>query len=287
MRRRESWLKLVVLALSTLLVVAQGPQPAAASSSPRMRTAAQAFRAVRRAHLLPVPLWPSELPPKVRNAKYWSVSNLGGRQPEPQYPDYFAYGRTAFEVGYAYPCHCSGGGYGNGSFSRTSRHGLRKLIQVARADREPPRHTTLGGRRVIEFRPGTTHTCWAFSASGGTYVFCSADFYGPSQRIIGTLIASMRPITSLQPPSHGPAMPTASHGCGSFKVPLLIPRIHVRVVRGSVSCSTARAVMHWAYTSYEQSFVRHHDGWTTYGPQTCAAWATKGRKKITGKCGPR
>jgi hypothetical protein len=84
----------------------------------------------------------------------------------------------------------------------------------------------------------------------------------------------------------GHAAATDRYGCGSFKVPLLIPRVRVRVVRGSVACSTARSVMHWTYTSHEGSFIRHHDGWTTYGPQTCDAWATKGGKKITGNCGP-
>ena len=77
----------------------------------------------------------------------------------------------------------------------------------------------------------------------------------------------------------------AGHVCGSFRVPLLRPRLDVRVVRGRVPCRTARTVMRWAYTSYESSFVRRHDGWTTYGPQTCVAWAKKGRKKITGDCG--
>lgn len=84
----------------------------------------------------------------------------------------------------------------------------------------------------------------------------------------------------------GSANSTTSRACGSFKVPMLRPRVRVRVVQGSVACSTARRVMRWTYTSYESSFVRHHDGWTTYGPQTCDAWATKDRLKITGRCGP-
>lgn len=83
-----------------------------------------------------------------------------------------------------------------------------------------------------------------------------------------------------------PANSIASYGCGSFKVPLLIPRVHVRVVRGSVACAPALAVMKWAYNSYESGYIRHHDGWRVLGPQTCVASATKGRKKITGLCGP-
>ncbi len=98
--------------------------------------------------------------------------------------------------------------------------------------------------------------------------------FGLATLLIAAALVGLRPATSL-----------ASYGCGSFKVPLLRPRVDVSVVRGAVTCSAARAVMKWAFTSYESTYVRHYDGWRVLGPQTCVASATKGRKKITAQCG--
>jgi hypothetical protein len=160
------------------------------------RTAAAAFSSVSRAHLHPTPLWPAYLPDRIKNGN-WMVANLRGVQPYSAYPDNTATGPSAFRVDYSYPFQ---DGFGGGGFSRTSQKGLNTVLRQARVN-FAPRHLRLGGRHVVEFRPGSTATYWAFSGPGGVYVFSSKDFGGPSAATIGRMIASMRPITQLRPPA--------------------------------------------------------------------------------------
>jgi hypothetical protein len=166
---------------------------AAAAPAARGATVAQAFNRVRHARFHRTPLWPAYLPAKIANAT-WFVETIRGKGP---------YGHTplsapnGYEVYYSY--HLMGG-YGGGGFARTNEDGLNRLLRVAYIDREWPRYIHLGGRSVIKFRPGTTGTDWAFSGPGGIYVFRSNDFGGASQRTIGRMIRSMRPVTQLAPP---------------------------------------------------------------------------------------
>jgi hypothetical protein len=168
----------------------------ALASLTRAGTAATAFNTVSRAHLRPTPLWPAYLPVRIRRAQ-WTVESLRGVEPYPPYPDYTAIGPGGFSVFYGY--RVSSGGFGGGGFSRTTHGGLYAALRASRVN-EIPRHRRLGGRIVVEFRPGSTATFWAFSTSSGVYVFSSKDYGGPSPATIGRMIASMRPITHLRPP---------------------------------------------------------------------------------------
>ena len=157
-------------------------------------TAARVFDKVRSAKLHPVPLWPSYLPAKIAGGDWW-VETIRGRG---------RYGRTpisalnGFELYFSYPFE---GEFGGGGFARTNRKGLNAILRSGRAHYQPPpRHIRLGGRRVIVVRPGDTGTAYAFSTHGGVYVYETKDFGGPSQRTIGRMIRSMRPMSHLRPP---------------------------------------------------------------------------------------
>jgi hypothetical protein len=66
----------------------------------------------------------------------------------------------------------------------------------------------------------------------------------------------------------------ANKGCGSFRVPGLLTRVHVTVTRGSVPCHRAKHVM-------KQLFHGHSTSpWKCVGPQTGYAACHHHRKRI-------
>jgi hypothetical protein len=159
------------------------------------------FNHLRHARLRPAPLWPTYLPPSSRRA-HWSVYGIRGA---PLYsgtsPDPLASGPTAYSVNYGVnPSFCTGGASRGAGFSRTSTRAFRKAVQDSRVN-SAPRHVWLGGRNVIEFRPYSSETYWGFLGKGGAYLFYSKDFGGPPSSAIGRMIASLRPITRLRPPT--------------------------------------------------------------------------------------
>jgi hypothetical protein len=161
------------------------------ATTPCADTPKDASRVVASAKLRVVPLWPTYLPSRIRDGT-WYVSDLRGVQRYPRYPDKTTSGRTTFRVDYGYNVQPQF--FGGGGFSRTSGHALLPAIRASRVN-FTPRHFRLGGRNVVEFRLGSTATEWAFPGPGGYYVFSSKDLGGPSQRAVGRMIASMRPIT--------------------------------------------------------------------------------------------
>lgn len=154
------------------------------------------------AHLRPAPLWPTYLPPSGRHA-HWAVYGIQGA---PLYPgtspaDPLASGPTAYSVNYGVNrSFCAGGAVRGAGFSRTSTQAFRRAVRDSRVN-VAPSHVWLGGRNVIEFRPGSSETYWGFLGRGGAYLFYSKDFGGPPRRVIGKMIASLRPITRLRAPS--------------------------------------------------------------------------------------
>ncbi len=178
--------------LATWLAWECGYKPRGATA-PCAATPHDALRAVRRARLRSVPLWPTYLPSRVRDGT-WYVSDLRGVQRYPRYPDKTASGRNAFRIDYGYNVQPQF--FGGGAFSRTSAKALLPAIRASRRN-YVPRHLVLGGRKVVQFRLGGTATEWAFAGPGGYYVFSSKDFGGPSRRVIGRIIATLRPANRL------------------------------------------------------------------------------------------
>jgi hypothetical protein len=183
-----------------------GGATAAAASSPSCShlfqgSAHAVFTHLRHAHLRPAPLWPTYLPPSGLHA-HWSVYGIRGA---PLYPgtsaDPLASGSTAYSVNYGVNrSFCTGGAYRGAGFSRTTTRAFRRAVRDSRVNLAP-RHVRLGGRNVIEFRPYSSETYWGFLGHGGAYLFYSKDFGGPPSRVIGKMIASLRPITRLRPPA--------------------------------------------------------------------------------------
>lgn len=177
------------------------PAGAAVCSQLFQGSAHAVFNHLLHAHLRPAPLWPTYLPPSGRHA-HWSVYGIRGAPLYPgTSPDPLASGPTAYSVDYGVnPSFCTGGAYRGAGFSRTSTRSFRRAVQDSRVN-SAPRHVRLGGRNVIEFRPGSSETFWGFLGQGGAYLFYSKDFGGPPSSVIGKMIASLRPITRLRPPA--------------------------------------------------------------------------------------
>jgi hypothetical protein len=145
------------------------------------------FKHLRRAHLRPAPLWPAYLPRQIRRGK-WGV----------YVP---ARGPTAYSVYYvSRRFDPSGFGFDRGGFTRTTARAFHHQVRFSRRNCAPPRHVRLGGRRVIAFCYPST-LWWGFLGRGGAYLFYTHVYHGVSRRTIGKMIASLRPITQLSPPS--------------------------------------------------------------------------------------
>jgi hypothetical protein len=65
--------------------------------------------------------------------------------------------------------------------------------------------------------------------------------------------------------------------CGSFSVPGLLTRVHVRVVHGPVLCNTARHVMKKLFNGGPNRTI---EGWHCIGPQTGYAACNKQARRF-------
>jgi hypothetical protein len=156
---------------------------------------ADVFTRIAGANLRPVSLWPARIPPRLKVLK-WTIYSLRGYAP---------YGRdelsvrNGFEVGWAWPVK---GGCATGGFVRTNQRGLYRALGQTRSGLQPPaRYVTLGGRKVLEFRPDDTRTYYALGTGRGIYVFERHDGPSESLKSIASMIASLRPMSQISPRS--------------------------------------------------------------------------------------
>jgi hypothetical protein len=70
----------------------------------------------------------------------------------------------------------------------------------------------------------------------------------------------------------------AAKSCGTFRLEGLKTAVHVRVVRGSTSCDTARGVLRSLF-AHKRAHVR---GWRCIGPQTGYSQCVRGKARVQG-----
>jgi hypothetical protein len=175
-------------AASASLATARTNSSSASSASHRFRGTARAvFEHLLHAQLRPAPRWPAELPRQIRRGK-WGVY-VPARGPTAYSVDFLS---RRFDP--------SGFGFDRGGFTRTTARAFHNQVRLSRRNCAPPRHVRLGGRRVIEFCYPST-LWWGFLGRGGAYLFYTHVYHGVSRRAIGKMIASLRPITQVSPPS--------------------------------------------------------------------------------------
>ena len=176
----------------------------ASSAGQSFSGSAQAvFNHLLLANLRPVPRWPANLPRRSTHGN-WSVEGIRGARLYPCCANTLDNGPTAYFVNYYYRLagghRGTSGPFANGGFGRTSARSFDRQVRFSRHNCAPPRHVRLGGRNVIEFCYPSTNW-WGFVGPGGAYLFMSHVYDSVPMRVISRMIASLRPITQLSPPS--------------------------------------------------------------------------------------
>ena len=155
------------------------------------------FKHLLHAHLRPVPRWPAYLPAPSRHGR-WEVYGIRGLE-SGCCADPLASGPTAYRVDFSYGARVRGGSIRAG-FGRTTARGFHDTVRFSRRNCAPPRDMQLGGREVTEFCYPST-IWWGFLGPGGAYLFYTHVYGEMPLRVIARMIASLRPITQLRPPS--------------------------------------------------------------------------------------
>ncbi len=172
----------------------------ASSAGQIFQGSAQAvFKHLLYSQLQPSPRWPSRLPRRSIHGK-WDVYGIGGARLSPCCADPLTSGPTAYFVEYSYRYRRGARGVASGGFGRTSARSFYSQVQFSRHNCAPPRHVRFGGRNVIYFCYPSTNW-WGFVGPGGAYLFMSHVYDHVPMSVISRMIASLRPITQLSPPS--------------------------------------------------------------------------------------